>query len=330
MSSEIPESCSHFNSVKFNDTSVFTSKFPVPLNNEHIRDVVKSQIPSQIDTLFTLRGSQESFETVSRKGAIPLRPTSTQIVINSLLNHEKRIMRSRHFVLEALTDGTTLTTAHAQVDRDSGTMQDFSLAIAAMDNQKPVNFELRAVINNPTENVYEVARLEDGHEVNSILIDEDAAQKFVHSLRELHNGQDIESTPLEASLLSLVDTSPDVEHLQHGVYDINGNANLTLSIERRSRIQKGIARTISYALLLQETSFNSQGETIRSFNLGYDDAKDQHYWSNLNYLIRAFDPKLTHDKRELIFGDFSVFFREHPEVLFDSLEAATTRLATLG
>jgi len=239
-------------------------------------------------------------------------------------------MRSRHFVLEALTDGAPLQTAHIQIDREAGTMQDFSLAIAALEDHKLVNFELRAVINNPTENVYEVARLEDGHEVNSILIDEDAAQKFVHSLREMYVGQDVETTSLETSLLSLMDASPDVEHAQTGVYDVVGNANLTLSIERRRRLQKGVAKTASFALLLQETSFNSQGETIRGFNLGYDSSKEQRYWAELNYLIRAFDADLTHDKRKLIFSELSVFLREHPEILFDSLQDAGNQLATLS
>ncbi len=330
MSSGIPESHSHFNSLQFNDTSVFSSKFPVLLENEHIRNIVTSQIPSQIDTIFVARGSNESFETVNKDGAIPLRPLSTQLAIESLAGHKKRIMRSRHFVLEALTDGADLKTAYVQVDRQSGTIQDLSLVIAALDGQKPVSFELRAVINSPTENIYEIARHEDGEEVSSILIDEDAAQKFVHSLRESHGGQDIQDAPLEASLLSLVDASPDVEHFQSDLYDVDGNVNLTLSIERRSRLIEGIARTTSFALLLQETSFNSQGETIRSFNLGYDASKEQEYWADLNYLIRAFDADLTHEKRQLIFSKFSVFLREHPEVLFDSLVDAGNKLATLS
>jgi len=322
-----PDSCQHFHALDLQETSVFSSHFPVSLDQERIRDIIERQVPEEIDTIFMLHGDSESFETIGKEGAVPLQPFSTQLAIDALgTGSKKRIMRSRHLTLEALTDRANLKTAHVQVDRESGVMQDFSLVITAEHHQKPTDFELRAVVNNPTENVYEVARHENGEEVDSVLIDEAAAREFVHALRETHAGRDIESPSLEAGLLSLIDASREVDHLQEGTYDVSGEQNLTLAIMRHQRIQRGLAKTSSLALQLQETSFNSESETVRMFRLDYDQARKPNYSAELNYLIRAFDSSLTHEQRKERFKELSVFFRENPALLFESLGSASDQL----
>jgi hypothetical protein len=334
MPSKNTDSSPHFSSLSFGDTSTFSSRFPVNLQLEEIREVT-DKIDSEVDAIFMMHGCDEQFETTEKSGAIPLQPLSTRLAMETFDADpaKRRIMRSRHFTLNALTEGAELRTAHVQIGRESGEVKDFSLVVNGRTSTKDtVCYELRAVINDDSgENVYEIAQHTDDGEGDSILIDESAAKDFVHALRELRAAADLENPSLEAGLLSLIDESKSVSHIQTADYDVNGEANLTLSLERTARIVKGFHRTVTFSMLLQETSFNHLAETNRSFFLAYNgDNVAQPYEARLDYLVRAFDETLKHKEREAMFEKLSIFLRENPQILFQSLGEATSRLARLN
>jgi len=331
MSSE--ERCSnpHFIARQFGDTSTFSSRFPVNLQCEAVRETIDEFIPN-IDAIFQVRGFEDRFETVGKLGVIALQPLSTHLAMDvpSTDIPEKRIMRSRHFTLASLTDGALLRTAQVRAGRKSGQIKDFSLYVNGLKETKNVDYELRAVINDVfDENVYEVAQHTGEGEAGSILIDEAAAKDFVHALREVRVAKEVDNPSLEVGLLRLFDESNLVSHKEAGAYDVNGGVNLTLDVQRTSKLVRGSSIAQKVVMLLQETSFNDRAETIRNFYFAHNTLfAKQPYTARLDYLVRAFDETLPHEEREATFEALSIFFRENPEIIFRSLGAACSRLAT--
>lgn len=316
---------SHFNALHLGDTSTFSCAFPVDEEKEEIDEALTS-LPEIIDTTLMVHSVNEYFETNTPRGHIPLQPTAANVAIERIDDKSRKsIMRSRHFVFDALAGGIDLTTAQLRVDREGSRIRELSLVCHGLDTKTPASIELRAVVNDPYEDVYELATYQNDTETDSILLDPDTTSAFIHALREKQAGEELSETSIESGLLELLEKSQDYSHYQSGLYDISPENARTLKIAREQRVKRGIARASMINLELQETSFTGTIETVRSFSLDITDEPS----AQLSYMIRSLDRMVGPDDRTTMFEEMSVYLRENPEVLFSALTDAATRLASL-
>lgn len=316
---------SHFNELHLGNTSTFNSAFPVDKRRTEVRDAL-SKLPDIVDTTLMVHEANEYFETNTPNGQIPLQPIATTVAMERIDDSSRKsVMRSRHFVFDALANGLDLKTAQLRVDREGSRIRELSLVCHGFDIKKPAGIELRAVLNDPHEDVYELATYQDDVETDSILLDPDTTRDFIHALREKQAGQELPALTIEAGLLELLEKSQDYSHYQSGDYDISIESALSLKIAREQRIKRGIAKACAINLELQETSFAGTLETVRSFGLDLMRRPS----ARLGYMIRSLDENVTPDDRTEMFEQVSVYLRENPEVLFSALMSAVNSLNTL-
>lgn len=317
-----PDQYSHFTAVHVGDTSVFTAGVPIVKDKEV--DHSLKEIPKIVDTVFLTNTVSELFQT-NTKGCIPLQPLKTQLTIEreTTDQHKLDIARSRHFVFRALTGSAELRTATLEFDKTHGRIDSLSLVCDGSENEDPISIELRAVINNPHEDVYEIVTHRPGVDPESMTVDAGVASNFVHALRENQAGSELPELSIEIGLTELIEKSNSYTINQSGSYDINGDKNIQLRVDREQKIQKGIATTCALALELQQTSFIDSLETVRAFSLITKPKRA----AKLDYLIRSLDRNTTPEDRADMFNDISIHLRENPTVLFSALLDAATKLA---
>lgn len=321
-----PRKYSHFNGLHLGDTSTFSSTFPIDRGIDSINQNLAT-LPVLIDSALTIQGAPETFETIAKKGDIPLQPVKTTLSIEKLEDTEaRRITKGRHFVFSSITEGASLHSAQLRLDREKSSVEGLFLICHGMIKNEPVSIELRAAINSTHEEAYEIVTYKPGEEDNSYLVDAGVASEFIHALRETQAGHELPSLPKEAGLLELLEKSPHFSHYESGEYDLDGNANLFLRIERDRKIRKGVARTGLLLVELEETSFNDEIETIRQFGVQIKAGRPTAW---LNYLVRSLDGKIPGEERASMFEKVSTHLRENPEILFGALQDSTNRLASL-
>lgn len=321
-----PRRHSHFEGLHIGSTSSFGCAFPVPNDIEAVNASLAS-LPSLIDKTFALRGSANTYETNAKSGAIPLRPASTKLAIERLSDVERsRIVRGRHFVFQSLTEGIDLQTAQLRLDGESDKIEDVSLVCQGYDSGKPVNIELRAVLNNPYEDTYEVVTYRDGVEHDSILIDDAAAGEFVHALRETQAGKELPALTKDDGFLDILNGSPDYTHTQTGSYILPGEKDGSLKLERTQRVVKKISHLTFMKLTLESKSSTELFETVRQFRLSFDGNGES---AHLSYMVQSLDGGTSAEKRADMFDALSVFLRENPHVLFGALSQSVEDLTKL-
>jgi hypothetical protein len=315
---------SHFNALHLGDTSTFSCAFPVDKKQAEIKKAI-SNLPDAVDTALLVQGADEYFETNTPEGQIPLQPTATSVAMERITDSSRKsVMRSRHFVFDALTSGLDLKTAQLRVDREGSRIRELSLVCHGFDIKTPASIELRAVVNDPHEDVYELATYQNDAEIDSILLDPDTTGDFIHALREKQAGQELPELSIEAGLLELLEKSQDYSHYQSGVYTISTEKAISLKIAREQRIKRQVARACAINLELRETSFAGTLETARSFDL--DLVKPS---ARLNYIIRSLDEEVSPEDRTAMFEEVSVYLRENPALLFSALTSAAISLNAL-
>jgi hypothetical protein len=319
----------HFNSFDFDRTSVFTSKFPVDLSHPDVRKSVQKDIPAYLDTVFLLRGgSIEEFSTEPR-GKLSLHPAMTQAALQGVDGPESREVKDRHDTFHALTDGAALTTAQVQINREGGIVTDFSIAATDSAPNIPAVYELRGAINIPdADDVFEIAKTDDTKEDWSMLVDSDIAQDFVQALHEQRVGHPTEPVPIEAGLMRLLDTSSQIFHQQEMTIESTDGPDVSLSIKRRSRIEKGIMKVAAYSLIRREVEMLEDMEISSAFSLSYDRSKTPRYDADVAYLMRTYSDFPGHAERESHFERWSIHYRKNPERVYAGLAEAARRLTS--
>ena len=323
-----PKKYDHFDAIHLGDTSTFTSRFPIDKGSSaEVKEALRA-LPTLTDDIFLIRGASETFET-SRSGSIPLQPHITSIALNREQDPGKKyVTTNRHLIFKSLTDGAELSTAYLQFDREDGNIRDLSLICQGQDSNGDVSVELRAVINDPHENVFEVAyhSANPAVERDSLLIDEEIASNFVHALRENQAGCEVPNSPIEVGLLELIEKSKHYGSESSGMYFVNGDKNLRLQISREQKIKKGVARTCNLLMQLEETSLSPNLETIRNFTIKIEPDLS----ARLDFLVRSLDGKIGPEDRAAMFEELSVHLRNNPDIVISGLADSAARLARLS
>ena len=321
----------YFDSRSFGNISVFSSSFPFPHGNEDAQHMVEG-LPYLVDDVFMLRSHSEQLETAA-DARIPLQPESTELAIRRMDPDKRRIVRPRHLILKAAADLAILDTAQAQVDFDGGELSTFSVVSHGRKDYKPVDVEIRGVVNDPVyEDTYEIAVQNEDTAPDTMLVAEDTAKDFVHALVELREGSEVTVPSLEAGLRMMIDYSPDYTRLQMGNFEVSRTEteSVHVEVERLSRIKKGLVDTSLLRIqLLEESAWDGMAISSTFALIGRQKKKSMSYTAEYNMLINSSDPNQTHADRESIYQVRSCFLREHPEILFEAIKHALETAAVI-
>lgn len=323
--------------IHMETVSTLRQKFPVDTSKEEIIFYVDLDLPDSIGTALLVQESTKLTSSVVEGGGIRLFPTAADTRLSRSNQPAERDLCKAHEVFRGLTEYQRLSLAHFEVTSENGFHTDFQIAfINQFGNGKNV-YELSGTSEDGPlgeHNTYYLTTHEAGASQpgSYFEIDEELAGLILDALLSQQQ-QPVSPQPgsLQAKLQQVIDASEVRGEESAGRYFLPENDEISIVLERREVITRGIGKVATYSIHIEEQAETliegTRYKTPRGLSLDYDETATPQYEAYIHAAVLDPASQVPQHARNRIFDELAATYRARPEEFFRTLSHAAMLLA---